>query len=85
MARRSGGRIRPPCGARVLFVVSNSSGLQKGTVRKFWEFTLVGLALGVVLGWLLSLVSGNYFVVIAVGILGTVIGIILGIIHRNDP
>jgi membrane associated rhomboid family serine protease len=54
-------------------------------VRKFWEFTLVCLALGIVFGWLLSLVSGDLFVVIFIGSLGAVVGIILGIIHRNDP
>ena len=55
------------------------------TVRKFWEFTLVGFAVGAVLGWLLSLVSGNIFVIIGIGTLGTVVGTVLGIIHRNDP
>ena len=53
-------------------------------MSKFWQFTLVGLALGVVLGWLLSLVSGNNFVIIGVGALGTIVGVVLGIIHRND-
>jgi hypothetical protein len=57
-------------------------------VRKFWQFTLVGLVLGIILGWLLSLASGNIFnivVIIGVGSLGMVVGIVLGIIHRNDP
>jgi len=54
-------------------------------VKKFWQFTLVGVAEGLVVGWLLSLVSGNIYVFIGVGTLGTIIGIILGIIHRNDP
>ncbi len=49
-------------------------------VRKVLEFTLVGLALGIALGWLLSLVSGNYFVIIGVGALGIIVGIILGVI-----
>jgi hypothetical protein len=53
------------------------------TVKKFWQFTLVGLGAGVVLGWLLSLVSGNVFVTVMMGTLGTVIGIVLGIVHRN--
>jgi len=57
----------------------------RGRVKKFWQFTLVGLGEGVVLGGLLSLVSGNVFVIIGVATLGTVIGIVLGIIHRNDP
>lgn len=49
-------------------------------VRKVLEFTLVGLALGIALGWLLSLVSGNYFVIIGVGALGIIVGIVLGVI-----
>jgi len=53
--------------------------------RKFLEFTLVGIVAGFILGWLLSLVSGNYFVTLGIGTIGTVIGIVLGIIHRNDP
>jgi hypothetical protein len=54
-------------------------------VRKFWQFTLVGLVLGMLLGGLLSLVSGNIYVVIGTGTLGTVVGLVLGILHRNDP
>jgi len=54
-------------------------------VKKFWQFTLVGLGEGLLLGWLLSLVSGNIFVTIGVGAVGTIVGIILGIVHRNDP
>jgi hypothetical protein len=54
-------------------------------MSKFWQFTLIGLALGIVLGWLLSLVSGNNFVIIGVGTLGTIVGLVLGTVHRNDP
>jgi len=43
----------------------------------------VGLVLGVGLGRLLSLVSGNIFVIIGVGTLGTIVGIVLGIIHKE--
>jgi hypothetical protein len=32
-----------------------------------------------------SLGSGNYYVTLAVGVLGMLIGVILGIVHRNDP
>jgi hypothetical protein len=39
-------------------------------VKKFWQFTLVGLVEGVVLGWLLSLGSGNIFITIMIGTLG---------------
>lgn len=54
-------------------------------MKKFWQFTLVGLGEGLLLGWLLSLVSGNIFVTIFIGTLGTIVGIVLGVIHRNDP
>jgi hypothetical protein len=40
---------------------------------------------GVLLGWLLSLVSGNIFVVWMIGTLGLIVGVILGIVHRHDP
>jgi hypothetical protein len=39
----------------------------------------------VALGWLLSLVSANIFVIIGVGTMGVIVGVVLGIIHRNDP
>lgn len=54
-------------------------------MRKFLEFLVTGVVLGTVLGWLLSLVSGDYYVTIGVGIFGTIVGIVLGIIHRKDP
>jgi hypothetical protein len=54
-------------------------------VKKFWQFTLVGLVEGVIVGWLLSLMSGNYYIIMGVGALGAVLGIVLGTIHRNDP
>jgi hypothetical protein len=53
-------------------------------VNKFWEFTLVGVAIGLLMGWALSLVSGNIFVVLFIGAIGTAVGIVLGIVHRND-
>jgi hypothetical protein len=49
------------------------------------EFTVTGVVAGVALCWLLSLVSGNLFVVLMIGTLGLVVGGILGIVHRNDP
>ncbi len=54
-------------------------------MSKFWQFTLVTPVLGLLLGWLLSLVSGNVFVIIGVGTLGAIVGVVLGIVHRNDP
>jgi hypothetical protein len=53
-------------------------------VSKFWQCRLVGPVLGLLLGWLLSLVSGNVFV-IGVGTLGAIVGVVLGPVHRNDP
>ncbi len=53
-------------------------------MNKFWEYTLTGVVAGLVMGWLLSLVSGNYYVILMVGGLGTIIGIVLGIIHRKN-
>jgi hypothetical protein len=49
------------------------------------RFTVTGIVLGLLIGWLLSLGSGNYYVTLAVGLLGLLVGIILGIVHRNDP
>ena len=53
--------------------------------RNVLKFTATGLVAGAVLGWLLSQVSGNYFVTIGVAMLGVGVGVILGIVHRNDP
>jgi hypothetical protein len=49
------------------------------------RFTVTGIVLGLLMGWLLSLVSGDIVVVLLVGSLGTLVGVILGIVHRNDP
>ena len=54
-------------------------------VRTVLRFTVIGIVRGLAFGWLLSLVSGNYYVTLAVGLLGLLIGVILGIVHRNDP
>ena len=53
--------------------------------KNIFKFTATGFVAGVVLGWLLSLVSGNIFVVFGVATLGLFVGVILGIAHRNDP
>jgi hypothetical protein len=52
--------------------------------KNILKLTVTGLAAGVALGWLLSLPSGNYFVTLGVATLGLFVGLILGIIHRND-
>lgn len=53
--------------------------------KNILKFTATGIVMGAGLGWLLSLVSGNLFVVLMIGTLGLVVGGILGIVHRNDP
>jgi hypothetical protein len=52
--------------------------------KNILKFTATGVVAGVVLGWLLSLGSGNYFVTLAVATLGLLVGVILGIVHQND-
>jgi len=52
--------------------------------KNILKFTATGLVAGVVLGWLLSLGSGNYFVTLGVTTLGLFVGLMLGIVHRND-
>jgi len=54
-------------------------------VRTVLRFTVTGTIIGLLMGWLLSLVSGNIFVVLLIGSLVTLVGFILGIVHRNDP
>jgi hypothetical protein len=49
------------------------------------RFTITGMVIGLLMGWLLSLVSGNVYVIVIIGALVTVVGIALGIVHRNDP
>ena len=49
------------------------------------RFTVTGIVIGLLMGGLLSLVSGNVFVVLFIGSVGTLVGVILGFIHRNDP
>ncbi len=53
--------------------------------KNILKFTATGIVVGVVMGWFLSLVSGNLFVVLMVGTLGLIVGGVLGIAHRNDP
>jgi hypothetical protein len=53
--------------------------------KNILKFTVTGIVAGVIMGWLLSLGSGNIFVVFGVATLGLFVGVILGIVHRNDP
>ena len=52
--------------------------------KNILKFTVTGIVAGAVMGWLLSLGSGNYFVTLGVATLGLFVGVILGIVHRND-
>jgi hypothetical protein len=54
-------------------------------MRTFWKFAITGVIAGLLFGWLLSLVSGDVFVVFFVGILGLLVGIILGLANWNAP
>lgn len=54
-------------------------------VKNFFKFTATGIVAGLLIGWLLSLVSGNISVVLGVGTLGLLVGSVLGIVHRHDP
>jgi hypothetical protein len=55
-------------------------------MRKFLEYTITGVIAGAIMGWLVSLVSGDTLRdVLGIGILGTLVGVVLGIVHRNDP
>jgi hypothetical protein len=56
----------------------------QAVTKSILKFTATGLVAGVVLGWLLSLPTGNYFVTLDVTTLGLYVGAILGIVHRND-
>ena len=59
--------------------------LEMKNVRTILRFTITGIVCGLLIGWMLSLVSGNYYVILGVGLLGLLVGVILGIVHRNDP
>jgi hypothetical protein len=68
--------------------VNGTSERQRGG-QEFGEnilkFIVTGIAAEALFGRLLSLVSGNIFVVWMIGIVGLIVGVILGIVHRNDP
>jgi len=59
--------------------------LEVKSARTVSRFTVTGIVVGLLIGWLLSLVSGNFFVVLLIGSVGMLVGLILGFIHRNDP
>jgi hypothetical protein len=53
-------------------------------MKTFFKFVATGIVFGLITGWLLSLVSGNIAVVAGVGLMGLLVGIVLGVVHRND-
>lgn len=57
----------------------------RNVTKNILKFTTTGVVAGLIMGWMLPLVSGNIFVMWGVGTLGLVVGGILGIVHRNDP
>ena len=48
------------------------------------RFTITGMVIGLLMGGLLSLGSGNVYVILMTGAVVTVVGVVLGIVHRND-
>jgi hypothetical protein len=54
-------------------------------MRTVLRFTITGMVIGLLMGLLLSLGSGNVYVILMTGAVVTVVGIVLGIVHRNDP
>ena len=54
-------------------------------VRTVLRVTVTGIVVGLLIGWLASLPSGNPFVVLLGGSVGTLVGVVTGFIHRNDP
>jgi hypothetical protein len=54
-------------------------------IRPVLRFTITGMVIGLLMGCLLSLGSGNFYVILMTGAVVTVVGIVLGIVHRNDP
>ncbi len=54
-------------------------------MKNILKFTVTGIVAGILMGCLMSFVSGGVFVVFFVGTLGLLVGLVLGVVHRNDP
>jgi len=54
-------------------------------VRTVLRFIAVGMFVGLIMGWLVSLVSGNFFVILLFGSIGLLVGVTLGFIYKKDP
>jgi hypothetical protein len=50
-------------------------------VSKFWKYTLVGVAVGLVAGWALYLFSGDVIVVLFVRAVEKVVDIVVGLVR----
>lgn len=48
------------------------------------RYTVIGLAVGVIFGFFLSLMPGDFLMIPTIGGVGLAIGLILGIIHRKE-
>jgi len=53
-------------------------------VRTVLRFIAVGMFVGLIMGWLVSLVSGNFFVILLFGSIGLLVGVTLGFIYKKD-
>ena len=59
------------------------SGAARTAVSKIWKYTLVGVVVGLVVGWALYLVSGDVMVVLFVRAVIKVVDIVVGLVHLN--
>jgi hypothetical protein len=50
-------------------------------VSKFWKYTLVGTAFGLIAGWALYLFSGDVIVVLFVRAVEKVVDIVIGLVQ----
>jgi hypothetical protein len=53
-------------------------------MTSFWKFTFTGLGAGLAFGCLLYPISGNPSVLGGVTAVGATVGIVLGVVHKND-
>jgi len=56
----------------------------EGLLRKFLEFTLVGVVIGTIMGVAYAVVWENIPVAIGLGAIPAIVGIVLGIVNRKQ-
>jgi hypothetical protein len=56
----------------------------RNIVSEFLEYTLVGVTAGLILEWVLTVVSGNTLRCLVYRNDGTVVGMVFGIVHRHE-